>query len=118
MKHAARSARAASIVALLCVLCVGAPAAPAGTPQTFFDDATLGTLLEHIREFNAAIRQGLDGSTTELLLHLPRLWRELQTLEGHLQRSLPALREQLEALERELRQWPPPRAPAAPVIAV
>ncbi len=118
MKHAARGARAASIAALLCALCVEAPAAPAGAPQTFFDGATLGALLEHIREFNAAVEQGLDGSTAELLRRLPRLWRELQTLEGRLQRSLPALREQLEALERELRQWPPPHPSAARVIAV
>ncbi len=109
--RAARSAGPAALLALLCALSVGGQAGPK-VPPPIFDDTTLDSLLQHIREFDLAMRLGLDASRGELLSRLPRLWRELQALEERLQRSLPALREQLEALEHELHGQPP--APTLP----
>lgn len=114
--RAARTVSLATTFALLCVLLSGAQAHPPAS--SIFNEAALATLLEHIREFDHAMREGLDASTAELLLRLPRLWQELQTLEGRLQRSLPALREQIEALERELRRRGPRPAPSAGTFMV
>lgn len=105
------------MLALLCALHAGVHAAPTAAPQ-IFDEAALGAMLEHIREFDEAMRRSLDGSTAELLSRLPRLWRELRSLEGRLQRALPALRQHLEALERELRNRRPPPAPPAGTFMV
>lgn len=110
--RALRSAGPAALLALLCALSTGGQAGP-NLPPPLFDDATLASLLQHIREFDQAMRRGLDASHVELLSQLPRLWHELQSLEDRLQRSLPALREHLEALERELHGPPPvPTLPA------
>ncbi|MGE3774756.1 MAG: hypothetical protein AB7I32_17660 [Gammaproteobacteria bacterium] len=116
-RRAARGVRRASMLALVCALLAASHAAPAAAPQ-IFDEAALGMLLQHIREFDTAMRQSLDGSTAELLSRLPQLWRELQRMEGRLQRTLPALREHLEALERELRNRRPPPAQAAGTFMV
>lgn len=119
MRHAvARKLACLAGAALLWTLCTSANATADVAGQTF-DDATLATLLERIRELDEALRDGLDESTAELMQRLPMLWRELADLERRLQRSLPALREQLEALERELRNWPPPsRSPEPAIMAV
>lgn len=113
----ARRAGRISTLALLCALHAGVHAAPVAAPRVF-DEAALAALLEHIREFDEAMRQGLDHSTAELLSRLPRLWHELRRLEGRLQHALPALREHLEAIERELRERRPPPAPAAGTVMV
>lgn len=109
--------RRAPILILLCALSSGAHATPNVSPQ-IFDEATLGELLDHLRELDADLRRGLDGSIIELQARLPRLWRELHLLEGRLQRALPAVRERLEAIERELRRPVPRPATQPDLIAV
>lgn len=115
--HSARRFAVATLLALLCAAGIETQAAPQ-SPPPFFDDSNLDLLLQHIREFDQAMREGFDASSAELLSRLPRLWRELQVLEGRMQRSLPALRGHLEALERELRRRGPPSAPAAGAFMV
>lgn len=75
-------------------------------------------MLERIRDFNNVLQRGLEESTGELAQRLPGLWRDLATLEDRMQRKLPLLRERLEALERELREWSPPPRRAAPATGL
>ena len=105
------------VLALVCGCVSLAQADPA--PRVF-DEARLANLLEQIRAFHEALTRGFDDSTFELIERLPGLWRELERLERQVQRSLPALRERLEAIERELRGWrlPPPSSPRGATIEV
>lgn len=78
-------------------------------------DGDLARMLSQIREFSAALKEGIDQSTLALERRLPLLQQELERLEREVQAQVPELRKRLKNFERRLRDaLQPPPSPSPP----